>query len=67
MPANQILQEAGKLHKVSENLDALAEQHAPVAEALLIMAETIRNSAMLLEILVALRLGPEPGRGELTN
>jgi hypothetical protein len=34
MPANAILQEAGKLHKVSDSLDALAEQDAPIAEAL---------------------------------
>jgi hypothetical protein len=44
---------------VSENLDSLAEEHAPVAEALIIMARTIRHSATLLEVLVALRLGPE--------
>jgi hypothetical protein len=61
MPARQILQEAVKLHKVSENLDTLAQEHAPVAEALIVMARTIRNSAMLLEVLVAIRLGPEPG------
>jgi len=59
MPANQILQEAGKLHKVSENLDALAKREPPAAEELAIMARTIRNSAMLLEVVVALRIGPE--------
>jgi hypothetical protein len=58
VPAKQILQEAKKLHKVSESLDLMAEQHAPVAEALMILAGTVRNSANLLEILVQLRLGP---------
>lgn len=67
MPARQILQEAVKLHKVSENLDTLAEDHVPMAEALTILARTIRNSAMLLEVLVALRLGPEPGLEEPIN
>ena len=33
MPANEVLQEARKLHKVSDSLDALAEQHAPSSEA----------------------------------
>jgi hypothetical protein len=58
MPAKEILQEAKKLHKVSESLDLLADQHAPVAEALMILAGTVRNSASLLEILVQIRLGP---------
>ena len=60
MPAKEILQEAKKLHKVSESLDSLAELHAPVAEALMILAGTVRSSANLLEILVQLRLGPGP-------
>ena len=61
MPANEILQEAEKLHKVSESLGALAEQHAPVAEAIKILAESVRHSATLLEVLVAMRLGRKPG------
>jgi hypothetical protein len=52
MPTNEILQEAKKLHKVSESLDSLAEQHAPVAEAPMILAGAVRNSANLLQILV---------------
>jgi hypothetical protein len=61
VPAKDILQEATKLHKMSESLTLLAEQHAPVAEALVILAGTVRNSANLLEILVQLRMGPDPG------
>ena len=59
MPATQILQEARKLHQLSESLDTLAEQNAPMAEALTILAGTVRNSATLLEVLVTLKLGPE--------
>jgi hypothetical protein len=67
MPARQILQEAVKLNRVSENLGKLAEEHAPVTKALTIMARTIRHSAMLLEVLVALRLGPAPALEGPTN
>ena len=67
MPANEILQEAKKLHRVSDSLDTLAEQHAPISEALTILAGTVRNSATLLEVLVALRLGPVPGFDSARN
>jgi hypothetical protein len=56
MPANAVLQEAKKIHKVSDSLDVLAEKHAPISGALSILSGTVRNSAMLLEVLVA--LGP---------
>ncbi|MGP8176160.1 MAG: hypothetical protein ACLP7O_16675 [Terracidiphilus sp.] len=61
MPAHEILQEATKLHKVSDSLDVLAEQHAPISEELTILSGSVRNSATLLEVLVALKLGPDPG------
>jgi hypothetical protein len=67
MAANEILQEARNLHKVSESLDKLAQKHAPVAEALTILAGSVRNSATLLEVLVALKLGPELGLGTVSN
>jgi hypothetical protein len=67
MPANQILQEAKKLHKVSESLDTLAEQHAPLSEALTILAGTVRSSATLLEVLVAIRLGLDPALDTKSN
>jgi hypothetical protein len=60
MPANEILQEATKLHKVSASLDLLAAQHAPISEALSILSGSVRNSATLLEVLVALKLGSGP-------
>jgi hypothetical protein len=63
MPANEILQKARKLHKVSESLDVLAGQHAPISEALTILSGSVRNSATLLEILVALKMEPISGLG----
>jgi hypothetical protein len=67
MPANEILQEAKKLHKVSDSLDVLAEQHAPISEALSILSGNVRNSATLLEVLVALKLTPAPGYDPRNN
>jgi hypothetical protein len=63
MPANAILREAEKLHKVCDSLDVLAEQNAPISEALSILSGNVRNSATMLEVLVALKLpaGSETG------
>jgi hypothetical protein len=36
----------------------LAEQHAPISDALSILSGSVRNSATLLEVLVALKMGP---------
>jgi hypothetical protein len=60
MPAHEILLEAKKLHKVSDSLDVLAIQNAPIEEALSVLSGSVRNSATLLEVLVALKMGPEP-------
>jgi|CZKF01.1.fsa_nt_gi hypothetical protein len=60
MPAHEILLEAKKLHKVSESLDVLATQHIPLEHALTVLSGNVRNSAKLLEVLVALKLGPGP-------
>jgi hypothetical protein len=67
MPAHEILQEANKLRKVSDSLDELASQHAHLSEALTILSGNVRNSASLLEVMVELRLGPEPGLEEVIN
>jgi hypothetical protein len=64
---HDILQEARNLHKVSDSLDALAKLHTPLEEALLTMSRNVRNSASLLEVVVALRLGPEPGFEGVSN
>jgi hypothetical protein len=67
MPATAILQEASKLHKVSDSLDVLAGEHAPISEALSILSGTVRNSATLLEVLVALKLEPLRGYDPASN
>jgi hypothetical protein len=57
MPANEILQEAKKLHKLGDSLHVLAEQHAPVAEALAILSGNVHNTANLLKVVVAMKMG----------
>jgi hypothetical protein len=59
MAANDILREAAKLHIVSASLHALAEENAPLANALSKLAESVRQSATLLEVLVAVKLDPD--------
>jgi len=53
MPFLAILREVDQLHKVSRRLESLAEQHPPFSEPLLTIAGSIRNTATLLEVLVA--------------
>ena len=63
MPSTAILQEAEKLHNVSDRLDSLAEQHPLVSEALITISGNVRSTATLLELLVATKMGlpSEPG------
>jgi hypothetical protein len=63
MPANTILQEAQKLHDVSERLDSLADEHPTVSEALIAISGNVRHTAALLQVLVVTKMGPlsEPG------
>lgn len=58
MPLNAILQEAQHLHGVSDRLDLLADDHPPVSEALSVIAGSVRNTATLLEVLVATKITP---------
>jgi hypothetical protein len=57
MSATKILDEAQKLNGVNR-LDALAEQYTVASEALLVIAGSIRDSAVLLEMLVATKISP---------
>jgi len=57
MPSSAILQQAQQLHLVGARLDSLAEQHPVVSEALLIISGSVRNTATLLEVLVATKMG----------
>jgi hypothetical protein len=63
MPRNRILQEAQKLHDVSERLDSLADEHPIVSEALITISGNVRHTATLLEVLVVTRMGPLPEPG----
>jgi hypothetical protein len=61
MPSSAILREARQLHQVSERLDSLAGQDYQFSEALITISGNIRQTAMLLEVLVVTRMGPVPG------
>ena len=61
MPPSAILHEAQQLHKVSDRLDSLAAQHPVVSDALAAISGSVRNTATLLEVLVATKMGPLSG------
>jgi hypothetical protein len=61
MHSNAILHEATRLHNVSDRLDSLAEEHPVVSEALLTISGSVRNTATLLEVLVATKMAPLAG------
>jgi len=61
MPSNAILQEVQRLYGVSDRLDSLAEQHPVVSEALLVISGSVRNTAILLDVLVTTKLLPRSG------
>lgn len=61
MHTNAILQEAQQLHSVSDRLDSLAGQHPLVSEALITISGSVRNTATLLEVLVATKMPPLVG------
>jgi hypothetical protein len=61
MHSTAILQEVQRLYGVSDRLDSLAGQHSLVSEALLIISGSVRNTATLLEVLVATKMLPLTG------
>ena len=61
MPSHEILNEVQQLYNVSDRLDSLAGQHPLVSDALLTIAGSVRNTATLLEVLVATKLAPLSG------
>jgi len=63
MPSNAILHEAQQLHSVSDRLDLLADEHPLLSEALITIAGSVRQTAALLEVLVATKMGPVSGPG----
>jgi hypothetical protein len=61
MHPNAILHEVRQLYNVSDRLEALAEQHPLVSEALINISGSVRNTATLLEVLVATKMVPLSG------
>jgi hypothetical protein len=59
MPFQAILREIDQLHNVSMRLEGLAERHPPLSKPLTTIAVSVRNTATLLEVLVATK-GPKP-------
>jgi hypothetical protein len=56
MDSNAILHEVQQLHNISDRLDVLAERLPLMAEALLGISGSVRNTATLLEVLVATKM-----------
>jgi hypothetical protein len=61
MRSTAILHEVKQLYSVSDRLDLLAEEHPVVSEALVSISGSVRNTATLLEVLVATKMGPLSG------
>ena len=61
MGPSSILQEVEQLYNVSDRLDSLAAQHPLVSEALITISGSVRNTATLLEVLVATKMAPLSG------
>jgi len=61
MHPSAILQEVQQLYNVSDRLDTLTEQYPLVSEALLTISGSVRNTATLLEVLVAMKIAPISG------
>jgi hypothetical protein len=57
MHPNPILHEVQQLYNVSDRLDLLAEEHPVVSEALITISGSVRNTATLLEVLIATKMG----------
>jgi len=60
MPRTAILEEVQKLYSVSDRLESLAEEHPVVSEVLRTISGSVRNTATLLEVLVAMKIATIP-------
>jgi len=56
MHSNSILHEIRQLYNVRDRLDLLAEQHPLVSDELIGISGSIRNTATLLEVVVAIKM-----------
>jgi hypothetical protein len=59
VPLEAILHEVDQLNRVSTRLEALAERHPLVSEALITIAGNVRSTATVLAVLVVAK-GPKP-------
>jgi len=61
MSSIAILHEVKQLYNVSDRQDSLAELHPVVSAALITISGSVRNTATLLEVLVATKMTPLSG------
>jgi hypothetical protein len=61
MHPNAILDEIQQLYNVSERLDSLARQRPVVSETLITISGSVRNTATLLEVMVATKMASVSG------
>ena len=58
MTDTRLQYEIDQLKKVSTRLDALADQHPRMQDAIVTIAGNVLNSALLLQVLLAMRKEP---------
>jgi hypothetical protein len=58
MTLDALLNEVDQLHNVSSRLEGLVEWHPRISEALVAVAGNVRNSAVVLEVLIATKSNP---------
>jgi hypothetical protein len=61
MDRTALLHEVQNLVSISERLNALAETHPLVSEALSILSGNVRQAATLLEVLIVTKIDPLSG------
>jgi hypothetical protein len=61
MHPDAILHEVQQLYNISDRLDILADKHPLLSEALLGISGSVRNTATLLEVLIATKMPPIGG------
>jgi hypothetical protein len=63
MHSSAILHQVQHLCSISNHLDSLPEQHPLVSEILIGISGSVRNTATLLEVLIATKITPRFGLG----
>ena len=67
MSAKEILKEAKTLDTVGDRLDVLADDNPPAEEALNVISGSVHDTANLLKVVVALKLGIPAGSDKEVN